>query len=227
MKIAIIGAMREEVAALIPLLQNHSTRPISPYEFHLGTLYHHEVVVVEGGVGKVMSGMLMASLLQNFIVDVIINLGVAGGLGNVKIGDVVVGEVCFYGDVDVSSGGHYQYGQMARCPRLFQGSPDLLAITKKLPAIHAAIMSNDRFATDRNELNNLIAKHFSDLEVRAVDMESAALAQGAYVMKVPYLAIRAISDVVGSENQTDEFQNHLDDACEKGHKFLLSLLEKI
>lgn len=78
MKIAIIGAMKEEVASLISLLQNHSTRLISPYEFHLGTLYHHEVVVAEGGVGKVMSGMLMASLLQNFTVDVIINLGVAG-----------------------------------------------------------------------------------------------------------------------------------------------------
>ncbi|MDD4212380.1 MAG: 5'-methylthioadenosine/adenosylhomocysteine nucleosidase [Bacilli bacterium] len=227
MKIAIIGAMREEVEHLTPLLGHHKEHTIKPYTFHTGDYLHHELLIVESGVGKVMSGMLIATLYQHFTVDQVINVGVAGGLGDVQIGDIVVGTQCIYGDVDVSAGGAYLYGQMARCPLAFLGSETILSTTRSMDAIHATIMSNDAFITDAVKTKALIDEYFPDFDVRAVDMESCAFAQACYVIGLPFLAIRAISDVIGDKNQVSSFINQLEVACKSSNEFILNLLKRL
>ncbi|MFA6627824.1 MAG: hypothetical protein WCT17_04775, partial [Bacilli bacterium] len=107
------------------------------------------------------------------------------------------------------------------------GSERVLQVTTSMEAHHATIMSNDSFTTDLKATNRLIKKHFSAFDVRAVDMESCAFAQACYVLGLPFIAIRAISDVVGSSNQTVSFFDNLDEACKCSNDFILDLLKKL
>ncbi|HPX85007.1 MAG TPA: 5'-methylthioadenosine/adenosylhomocysteine nucleosidase [Bacilli bacterium] len=231
MLIAIIAAMSEETDFLVSQLS--APKPISwcHYQFYQGTIGRHKVVVVQGGVGKTASGMLLSALMANFPnVDKIINIGVAGGvLGKTKVGDLVVSEKMAYGDVDIRGGGKYLYGQMSGCPRFFTGDSALLEQIKALKSIKAlfgGIISTDRFVTNHKETSNLINRYFSDLNVLCFDMESAAFAQGCFVFKKPFLSVRAISDVVG-ENLQGEFTNNLNQACLISNQFLIQLLSQI
>ena len=67
--------------------------------------------------------------------------------------------------------------------------------------------------------------YFKDDNVCAFDMESTALAQACYLLEVPFLAIRAISDVIGrKEDAADRYRNYVLEACEKASNLLFEIL---
>ncbi|MFX3787098.1 5'-methylthioadenosine/S-adenosylhomocysteine nucleosidase, partial [Streptococcus suis] len=72
----------------------------------------HEVVLVQSGIGKVLSAMSVAVFADLFSVDVIVNTGSAVAVAEgIAIGDVLVANQLASHDVDVTSFG-YAYGQM-------------------------------------------------------------------------------------------------------------------
>ena len=78
MKIGIIAAMPEELAYLVQHLDNAQEQVVVGNTYHTGTIASHEVVLVESGIGKVMSAMSVAILADHFQVDALINTGSAG-----------------------------------------------------------------------------------------------------------------------------------------------------
>lgn len=228
MKILIIGAMQEEITFLVSKIDNLETREINNFTFFIGKIYDKEVIIVESGIGKVMSGVLMATAVNNFTdIDKVINVGVAGGYGEVAIGDVVIGKGAIYGDCDVTSSNKYRYGQIPRFPFLFTASLFLYEKALELKPQTGIICTMDRFVADCQYASNLVNTYFSDLEIKCFDMESAAFAQSAHFYKLDFLAIRAISDLVCSTKVEDSFDNNLDLACLNSNIFLLKLLGKI
>lgn len=79
MKIAVIGAMEEEVVALRESLQNAETVTIANSEYTTGTYDGKDVVLLKSGIGKVNAAMGTTILLHQFKPDVVINTGSAGG----------------------------------------------------------------------------------------------------------------------------------------------------
>jgi len=61
----------------------------------------------------------------------------------------------------------------------------------------------------------------------AVDMESSAVAQTCYLAKVPYISLRIISDVVGKENQEDQYNNFWTTVPNKAAEMVDSVLKAI
>lgn len=227
MRIAIIGAMNEEINFILPFLKKTKIKQINNFTFHIGFLDNKKIVVVKSGVGKVMSAILITTLTLHFKLDYIINFGSAGGYRGLKIGDVVVGESSVYGDVDVSLNPHYRFGQIPRFPFLYPADPYLLSKTLGLEAHKGSIMTSDSFIIDFLKMETLINKHFSDLNILAFDMESAAFAQACYFFNIPFLALRVISDLVGTDNQEQSFINNLEFVLKKGNDFLISFLKKL
>ena len=92
MKIAVIGAMNEEITFLKTKMDNLKEEKVFPYDFFTGNLYNNEIVLVESGIGKVSSGALFATLVNKYKdLDVIFNVGVSGGVkGKTNTGDVVI-----------------------------------------------------------------------------------------------------------------------------------------
>lgn len=104
MKIGIIAAMPEELAYLVQHLDNAQEQVVLGNTYHTGTIASHEVVLVESGIGKVMSAMSVAILADHFQVDALINTGSAGAVAEgIAVGDVVIADKLAYHDVDVTA----------------------------------------------------------------------------------------------------------------------------
>ena len=89
--IGIIGAMEIEVAGITAALTDHKTETLCGVTFHTGKLNGTDVVAAKCGVGKVNAAMCTAAMILSYAPSVVINTGVAGGIGEgVKIGNMVV-----------------------------------------------------------------------------------------------------------------------------------------
>ena len=168
MKLGIICAMEEELRTLVENLDNAGKITRHGYVFHTGSIGRHEVVLVQSGIGKVMSAMAVTLLVEVFSVDGIINTGSAGAVNHeLKIGDVVVADRLAYHDVDVTAFG-YAFGQMAQQPLYFESSKYFVSELKKAienPVV-GLITSSDSFISSDGRIAE-IKKHFP--EVLAVE----------------------------------------------------------
>ena len=89
--IGIIGALAEEVEALIAKLDSHEVERLGSVEFHLGMLEGKRVAVARCGIGKVFAAICAQTMLLLYKPDAIINTGVAGGLTkSLKIFDIAI-----------------------------------------------------------------------------------------------------------------------------------------
>ncbi|MCM0599324.1 5'-methylthioadenosine/adenosylhomocysteine nucleosidase [Periweissella fabalis] len=197
MKYGIINAMPEEMANLEAAMENLEIKSIKHIDFHVGTIAGQDVVVVESGIGKVQAGLTTALLITNFDVDVIINSGSAGAIGEgLKIGDVVVASETAYHDVDATVFG-YSYGQVPQQPARFVADKNLVtqimdaAKSTGLHTVTGLIVTSDSFVASAQQVDRIKA-NFPD--AMSAEMESAAIAQAAHQFGIPYAVIRAMSD---------------------------------
>lgn len=225
MKILIVGAMDSEIEYLKSILQNIKEEEQCNFKFYLGSIADKEIILVKSGIGRVMAGLLIGIAYNNYQFDCIINIGVAGGVKGTNLGDIIVGENYVYGDVDLRSGGFgYDFGQMAGCPRVYKTNVNLSKLTGD-DFIYGDMCTCDSFTTSEPFVNELNNNYFNDLNIKCFDMESTAFAQACNFYKVPFLAIRSISDVIGSSFQSEDYQKNEITSAIKVNKFVTKLIE--
>jgi len=230
MRIVVIGAMQEEIKFLLAKIKDYKEVKFLNSTFYEGTIFGKNIIVTASGIGKVASGLLVSTILAYYKdIDLIINVGVSGGVKNkVEIADVVVANGCKYADVDVTIFPKYEYGQMPGCPNIFPTAyQKLTSLSMENEYKLGMIISGDKFYHDDTEVTSLLRSHFANNNVLCLDMESTALAHASWFYNIDYLAIRAISDIIGSSFQKDEYEKNLEKACFKSNLFLLEVLEKI
>ncbi|MET3643464.1 5'-methylthioadenosine/adenosylhomocysteine nucleosidase [Streptococcus gallinaceus] len=228
MKFGIIAAMPQELGILVETLAEKEEVPVLGNTYYTGRLGKHEVVLVQSGIGKVMSAMSVAILADHFQVDAVINTGSAGAVADgLQIGDVVVADQLAYHDVDVTAFG-YAYGQMAGQELYFPADQVLLEnmrsvlVEQELVSQVGLIATGDSFIAGQDKIAAIKA-HFP--QVLAVEMEGAAIAQAAVNAGKSFLVIRAMSDTAqGDANIT--FDEFIIQAGEQSAKILLAFLEK-
>lgn len=229
MKFGIIAAMPQELKILVEQLQDKVEVTVLGRTYYQGRIGQHEVVLVQSGIGKVMSAMSVAILVDRFAVDAIVNTGSAGTVADgIAIGDVVVATHLAYHDVDVTAFG-YAYGQMAGQELYYPADQALL---EKLTGVLAEqeiishqglIVTGDSFIAGQDKIAS-IKEHFPD--VLAVEMEGAAIAQAAVNTGKPFLVIRAMSDTAqGDANIT--FDECIIQAGERSAQTLIAFLEQV
>lgn len=197
--IGIIGAMEQEVIGLKEQMKDVKIFRMASMEFFEGILEGKKVVVVRSGIGKVNAAVCTQILVDIFHVEVVINTGVAGSLNNdINIGDIVVSTDVVQHDMDVTPLG-YSKGQIPDMDELAFAADEALrrlavdvcgAVNPDIEVFEGRIASGDQFISSQ-EVKNDIVKNFG---AYAAEMEGAAIGQTAYLNKVPFLIIRAISD---------------------------------
>ena len=207
-KIGIIGAMDLEVSTLIEKMNVVKTVAKAGMTFNEGTINGTDVVVVKCGIGKVNAGICVQILVDLFDVTHVINTGVAGSLKDViDIGDIVVSTDAVEHDMDVSPLG-YKKGQIPQIDRFsFEADAvmrdEAVATCKKVnPDINVytgRVVSGDQFISDKKVKEGLI----SEFDGYCAEMEGGAIAHVAYLNKVPFVVIRAISDKADDSAQMD------------------------
>ena len=197
--IGIIGAMEEEVAAWKEEMDIQETVEQASMVFCKGKLCGKDVVVVRSGIGKVNAGICAQILVDRFRADMLINTGIAGSLdARIDIGDMVISTDALHHDMDATIFGD-AIGQIPRMDTLaFPADEELVqkaakANEKANPDIRTftgRVASGDQFISS-GEAKEKIVENFHPL---CVEMEGAGIAQAAYLNKVSYVIIRAISD---------------------------------
>ena len=198
--------------AIITAMDIEYNSVMSLYEFKLedgimtARIYDKKILLIKSGIGKVNAALKADFAIRNGA-DLVITTGLAGGIDSrLNQADIVLAEkVCYH---DVWCGEPNHKGQIQDLPLYYEVEASLkkdlqpLAVDKGFK--FGLTVTGDQFLTDIDCLKQ-IKTTFP--EALAVDMESAAIAQTCFINNKPYLSLRIISDVVGKENQVDEYNN--------------------
>ncbi len=196
-----------------------------------GRLGNNEIVLWQCGIGKVNAAVGTMRLVEQHHPDAIISTGLAGGIDpKMDVMDVLAATQCVYHDVDCGGLGS-QLGQVQGLPARFDADPQLLSHTRTVPLasnerlIAGLICTGDQFITDR-ERQSVIKSNFPD--GLACDMESAAIAHTCYLLKVPFLSLRVISDTPGrTDNHQMQWEDFLASMCDRSFHFVKKFLETL
>ncbi len=216
MKIAIIGAMEEEVVLLRDKIENQTVDVIAGCEYTSGLMNGVEVVLLRSGIGKVNAAMSTTILLDKYTPDFVINTGSAGGSDeSLNVGDIVISTEVRHHDVDVTAF-DYEYGQVPQLPPAFLADEELIQVAEKgamelqdVQVVQGLIASGDTFVNELHVVENIRDKF---KVVKAVEMEAAAIAQVCYQFSVPFVIIRSLSDIAGKESHIS-FDQYLEKAA--------------
>ena len=235
--IGIIGAMDNELTLLCETMGKFETRKIGDFQFFSGKIEDKDVTVLRCGIGKVNAAVGCTLLIHNYKPDMIINTGSAGGIhSELKVGDAIISTGLIYHDVDVTAF-NYAPGQLPGQPQIFpvdekyiklaEDAVDELVQEKILPDnFHhrrGLIGSGDIFMHDPQRIAN-VCEVFPD--IAAVEMEGAAIAHCCLLFSVPFIVIRALSDVAGTESPMS-FPEFLPIASKHSAHIVIRIVRKI
>ncbi|WP_027407892.1 5'-methylthioadenosine/S-adenosylhomocysteine nucleosidase [Anoxybacteroides tepidamans] len=230
MKVAIIGAMEEEVAILREKMENRQDTVVANCEFYTGTLNGVDVILLKSGIGKVNAAMSTTILLERFQPDYVINTGSAGGfLSTLNVGDIVISTEVVHHDVDVTVFG-YEYGQVPGMPARYAADAKLVAVAetsaeqiREIQVVKGLIATGDSFMSDPERVA-FVREKLADLY--AVEMEAAAIAQVCFQFGVPFVVIRALSDIAGKESNVS-FEQFLHKAALHSSELVQAMVDEL
>lgn len=230
MKIAILGAMDEEVKLIKESLNHLQEVAYSHLVFFTGELHGHEIVLVKCGIGKVASAVATTMIIDKFDPDFVVNTGSAGGFDKeLNIGDIVISDAVTHHDVDLTVFG-YILGQCAGMPENYVCNEQLIKAAEKsakqiegVKVKRGLVCSGDSFVGS-DELALATQKRFPSMI--AVEMEGAAIAQTAYLMGIPFLVIRSLSDIAG-KTSTVSFQVYLQKAAQNSAQLVMGMVKAL
>ncbi|HEC8346593.1 TPA: 5'-methylthioadenosine/S-adenosylhomocysteine nucleosidase [Providencia rettgeri] len=229
MKVGVIGAMEQEVAILRSQIENCQTISRAGCEIYTGKINGIDIALLKSGIGKVAAAIGTTLLLEHCQPDVVINTGSAGGLDpRLNVGDIVVSTEVRYHDADVTAFG-YEPGQMAQCPPAFVADSNLINVAEQcinsldMNAVRGLVCSGDAFINGAEPLARIKAMF---PQVAAVEMEATAIGQVCHQFGVPFVVVRAISDVADKESHTS-FDEFLPIAARQSSLMINAILTKL
>ena len=188
MIIGVMGALEEEVRLIADSLVVSGTETHVKRTFYRGSLAGHEVVVVHSGIGKVRAAARSQFLIEHFGVDRLIFAGVAGALNpELAVGDIVVSDCALQWD----------FRSVRNEPQRYQADPALVALAVKMAerldrkVYIGSVLTGDQPVIKLEHKQEL----WQTFNGYCVEMEGAAVAQVCFMNEVPFVLIRAISDL--------------------------------
>ena len=227
MKIAILGAMPEEIEPLLKEL-NPKKIEFANNKFYFAEFANHELIIAYSKIGKVNSALTATLMIEKFGAEKLIFTGVAGALKDgFKIGDLLYATKVVQHDLDITAFGH-PYGFVPESPIFVETDENLnkiaVSVAKELGINlkNGIVASGDQFICDE-ERKSWIEQTF---DASAVEMEGASVAQVCHALHTPFFMLRAISDEAGSKAEFD-FDEFMVKSAEISAKFALKMVENL
>ena len=227
MKIAILGAMPEEIEPLLKEL-NPKKIEFANNKFYFANFANHELIIAYSKIGKVNSALTATLMIEKFGAQKLLFTGVAGALKNgFKIGDLLYATKVVQHDLDITAFGH-PYGFVPESSIFVETDENLNKIAVGVAANlginlkNGIVASGDQFVCDE-ERKNWIEQTF---DASAVEMEGASVAQVCHALHTPFFMLRAISDEAGSKAEFD-FDEFMVKSAEISAKFALKMVENL
>jgi adenosylhomocysteine nucleosidase len=198
MRIGIITGMAEEAAAFMAQVPGTVA---STHGFETRTLIcgDHEVTVIHSGIGKVNAATAATCLAIQYKAELLMIIGTAGKLSAIK-GDcfqIIEAAQGDYGASHDTGFFHFTAGSVPIGPSKIE--PFIAALMPDIGLPSARIISGDCFVASAAHAARLRDGLGGDL----VDMETAALAQSATRLALPWAAIKATTDDANGDSGGD------------------------
>ncbi|MBQ8892744.1 MAG: 5'-methylthioadenosine/adenosylhomocysteine nucleosidase [Bacilli bacterium] len=226
--IGIIFAMKEELNAFIQELKVINTYKIFDLVFYEVEFLDKKLILVESGIGKVNAARTTQILIDNMKIDYLFNVGVAGGISHeLNVLDIVIADSLVQHDFDITEFNHPKgyipnVGISIKCDEYLIKIATEVASKLNLKVKSGVIASGDIFVSNLT-MSDKINKKFKAI---ATEMEGASIAQVAYLSNIPFLVIRSISDVVGTNNKIT-YESFLEESSREVANFLKNILKEI
>ena len=199
----------------------------------LQSLFNNEDVLVQKcGIGKVNAALGAQRMINEFHPDCIISSGCAGGNGDdIQVKDVIVSTELCYHDVYCGTAidNTTQYGQVQGLPARFPADALLLRKATSLQTsditLHSGLIVTGDWFVDSKEKMREIISHFP--EAKAVDMESAAIAQTCYLNNVPFISFRVISDIPLRDTDASQYHDFWNTIADSSFKITSNYVESL
>lgn len=223
--IGIIGAMPPEVDALKNKMQKINEVEYFGVKFTEGEINQKKLVLCLSGVGKVNATISTTLMITKYNPEYIINIGTAGGMDpEENTLDIVISDKVIQHDFDTSYiDGHEGVGINVQADRDLARKVFKAFEKSKIDAkLHYGdIISGDLFVGEERKILELMEKFPKAI---ACEMEAGAVSQTCKRLGIPFIIVRALSDIVHHDNSDIDFMKNVEITSERSAEMVVHLL---
>lgn len=227
-KIAIMGAMPEEIEPLLKKVENVKKIEYANNSYYEATYKGKKLVIAYSKIGKVFSSLTASTLIEKFGCSKLLFSGVAGAINpELHIGDLIIADKLCQHDLDITIFGH-DHGYVpegavfVETDREFREIAKEVAKKNELTLIEGTIATGDQFVAS-NERKEFILSTF---DADAIEMEGASVAVVCNALNTPFFVLRAISDTANDDAGMD-FDEFMVGSAIISANFILDMVESI
>ena len=226
--ILIVAAMQEELNSFKKYGHNIVEKKIDGIDVIELTIAKTSVILSLSGIGKINAAYTTTTLLNQYPIKLVINIGSAGGLqANQQVGDIVIADIIkqhdlYFGE-DTYERDNSEY--FAYPDRGLINKAQVIGAKLGLNMHVGEIVSGDQFITHDGVDLKRIHTYFKD--AMCVEMESSAIGRVCNRRGVPFIVLRSLSDVPVKGDNELEFDTYLALASKNSALFTYEFIKKI
>ena len=227
-KIAIMGAMPEEVAPLLAFFGEYTTTEFGNNKYYETRYKGNDIVIAYSKIGKVFSTLTASTMIQKFGCEKLLFTGVAGAINpELRIADLIIASKLAQHDLDITAFGH-PHGFVPEGSVYIDADTALNNIAKEVAkeldvnVREGIIATGDQFVHDASKTKWIGETFHAD----ALEMEGASVAVVCNALDVPFFVLRAISDSADMDAGFD-FDTFLEKSAKTSANFVVKMLDKM
>ena len=227
-KLAIMGAMQEEIEPLLAYFDNVNVVEYANNKFYEVSYNGLEIVIAYSKIGKVFASLTASTMIEKFGCDTLLFSGVAGGINpKLQIGDLIIADKLCQHDLDITAFGH-PHGFVPGGKVFVETTKELRDVAIKvanennLKVIEGTIATGDQFVHS-TERKQFIENTFN---ADALEMEGASVAVVCDALNVPFFILRAISDTADMDAGFD-FDEFLKSSAKNSADYLIKIVKEL
>ncbi len=227
-KLAIMGAMQEEIEPLLENFENVKVTEYAKNKYYEVSLDGLDIVIAHSKIGKVFASLTATTMIEKFGCDTLLFSGVAGAVNSeLKIGDLIIADKLCQHDLDITAFGH-PHGYVPGGYVFVETSKELREVAKEvasengLKVIEGTIATGDQFVHSTQRKDFILNTFKAD----ALEMEGASVAVVCDSLNIPFFILRAISDSADMEANFD-FDEFLKSSAKISADYLIQIVKKL
>ncbi|MCX6075932.1 MAG: 5'-methylthioadenosine/adenosylhomocysteine nucleosidase [Campylobacterales bacterium] len=228
MKIAIMGAMPEEIAPILKKLGNYTTTEYAKNSYYETSYKGVGLVIAYSKIGKVFSTLTATTMIEHFGATQLLFSGVAGAVSSaLKVGDLIVATKLSQHDLDITAFGH-PFGFVPEGSVFVEADKKMIEMSKEVASEMGKIVQEGIIATGDQFVANEERKNWigSTFGADALEMEGASVAVVCDALNVPFFILRAISDAADMD-ASFSFDKFLETSAVESAEFVMKMVDKI
>lgn len=228
LKLAIMGAMQEEIEPLIANFSDVKVTEFANNKYYEVNFNGIDIVIAYSKIGKVFASLTATTMIEKFGCNKLLFSGVAGAINpSLKIGDLIVATKLCQHDLDITAFGH-PYGYVPGGAVYIESDRELIELANEvsndlnIKLTEGIIATGDQFVANE-ERKNWIGNTF---KADALEMEGASVAVVCNALDVPFLILRSISDSADMDAGFS-FDEFLKSSALRSAEFIMEVVKRV